>query len=245
MIEIIPAIDLIDGRCVRLTGGKFDTMKIYSDNPVDLARHFRDQGVVYLHMVDLDGARTGKPVHIGMLKEIASISGLKVDYGGGIRSGDSFKAVLEAGADRVSIGSMAVTQPGELEQWLMDFGTRSVILGVDVKNERVAYHGWQSESAISWQEFIGYWLGKGIDRIFCTDVDRDGAMEGPAVDLYRRILEYFPGIGLIASGGVSSLQDIAILEKTGLTGVIVGKAIYEGHLGALYPFLATSRKDGL
>lgn len=234
MIEIIPAIDLIDGKCVRLSGGKFDTMKIYSDNPVDLARQFRDQGVGYLHIVDLDGARTGKPVHIGMLKEIASISGMKVDFGGGIRTGESFKAVLEAGADRVSIGSMAVTKPGELENWISDFGAGRVILGVDVKNEKVAYHGWQSESAIGWQEFIGYWLGKGINRIFCTDIDRDGALNGPAVDLYRRIFQQFPGIDLIASGGVSGPEDIALLEQAGLKGVIVGKAIYEGRLSLSY-----------
>ncbi len=231
MIEIIPAIDLMNGKCVRLSGGKFDTMKIYSDNPADLARQFRDQGVTYLHIVDLDGARTGNPVHTGLLKEIASISGIKVDFGGGIRSREAFAAVLDAGADRVSIGSLAVTRPDELEQWLSDFGVDRVILGVDVKNEKVAYNGWQSESAIGWEEFIGFWLGKGIDRIFCTDVARDGALNGPAIELYTRILKHYPGIELIASGGVSGPEDITLLEQAGLSGVIVGKAIYEGRLG--------------
>lgn len=249
MIEIIPAIDLIDGKCVRLSGGKFDTMKIYSDNPVGLVRQFRDLGVSYLHIVDLDGARAGKPAHIGMLKEIAAISGMKVDFGGGIRSRESFKAVLDAGADRVSIGSLAVTRPLELEEWMSDFGVERIILGVDVKNEKVAYNGWQSESAIGWQEFIGYWLGKGINRIFCTDVDRDGALNGPAVDLYRRIMQQFPGIDLIASGGVSGPEDITLLEQAGLKGVIVGKAIYEGRLNFFRRLLPTSpnpllRKEG-
>jgi phosphoribosylformimino-5-aminoimidazole carboxamide ribotide isomerase len=235
MIEIIPAIDLIDGKCVRLSGGKFDTMKIYSDDPVDLARQFRDHGVKYLHVVDLDGARTGIPAHIGLLGKIASVPGMMVDFGGGIRTRESFKTVLDAGADRVSIGSLAVTHPRELEEWMADFGPERVLLGVDVKNEKVAYHGWQAESAIGWQEFIGYWLGKGIDRIFCTDVDRDGAMKGPAVELYQRMIRQFPGLGLIASGGVSGPDDIRNLDESGLTGVIVGKAIYEGKLGSSYP----------
>jgi phosphoribosylformimino-5-aminoimidazole carboxamide ribotide isomerase len=164
MIEIIPAIDLMGGKCVRLNGGKFDTVKSYSDNPVDMARNFRDQGVSYLHIVD--GARTGSPAHLGLLKEIADISGIKVDFGGGIRSAETFRAVLEAGADRVSIGSIAVTRPSELKQWLADFGPDRIILGVDVRDEMVAYHGWQSESAIGWQEFIGYWLGQGVNRVF-------------------------------------------------------------------------------
>jgi cyclase len=233
MIEIIPAIDLIGGKCVRLTGGKFDSMKVYSDDPLEMARKFRDQGIAYLHLVDLDGARTGVPAHIGLLKEIASISGLKVDFGGGIRTREAFKSVLDAGADRVSIGSLAVTRPAELEEWLLDFGVDRVILGVDVKNEKVAYHGWQAESAIDWQEFIGYWTGKGINRIFCTDVDRDGALKGPAIELYDRILKQFPGIELIASGGVSGMEDIVALEQAGLKGVIVGKAIYEGKLPSL------------
>lgn len=241
MIEIIPAIDLIDGKCVRLSGGKFNTMKVYSDTPVDLARQFRDQGVTSLHIVDLDGARTGIPAHMGLLEKITSIPGLKVDFGGGIRTRESYKAVLNAGADRVSIGSLAVTRPHELEEWLLDFGPDRVILGVDVKNEKVAYHGWQSESAIGWQEFIGYWLGKGIDRIFCTDVDRDGALNGPAVELYQRIMHQFPGIDLIASGGVSGPEDIRILEHSGIGGVIVGKAIYEGRLGPSYPLFPGSQ----
>jgi cyclase len=244
MIEIIPAIDLIDGKCVRLSGGRFDTMKIYSDKPADMARQFRDQGVKYLHIVDLDGARTGTPRNIGLLKEIAAISGMKVDFGGGIRLRETFKAVLDAGADRVSIGSMAVTRPSKLEEWLSDFGADRVILGVDVKNEKVAYHGWQSESAIDWPEYIGYWLGKGINRIFCTDIDRDGAMNGPAVELYQRILQQFPGIDLIASGGVSCPDDIRMLEQAGLKGVIVGKAIYEGRLEASYPLLSKEGAGG-
>lgn len=244
MIDMIPAIDLMDGKCVRLSGGRFDTMKVYSDRPFELACRFRDMGIGYLHIVDLDGARSGQPVHIGLLKQIAAINGLKVDFGGGIRSRESFRSVLDAGADRVSIGSLAVTQPRELENWLSDFGADRVILGVDVRNEKVAYHGWQTESAIGWEEFIGFWLAKGIDRFFCTDVDRDGKMNGPAVSLYRRILAQFPGIELIASGGVSGQEDIALLEQAGLRGVIVGKAIYEGRLASNFPFLLKGLAGG-
>jgi len=243
MIEIIPAIDLMGGKCVRLSGGRFDTMKIYSDNPVDMARHFRDQGIKSLHMVDLDGARTGKPEHIGLVSKIASIPGLTVDFGGGIRSKESFKAVIDAGADRVSIGSLAVTNPGELESWLIDFGADRVLLGVDVKDEKIAFNGWQSESAIGWQEFIGFWLSKGINRIFCTDVARDGALSGPAVELYRRIMKQYPGLHLIASGGVSGPEDIRLLDEAGLNGVIVGKALYEGKL-SLSDFSAGARMSG-
>jgi phosphoribosylformimino-5-aminoimidazole carboxamide ribotide isomerase len=235
MMEIIPAIDLINGKCVRLSGGKFDTMKIYSDQPVDMARQFRALGVRYLHIVDLDGARTGTPVHLGMLKDIAAIDGMKVDFGGGIRTKKDFKAVLDAGADRVSIGSLAVTQPDELQEWINDYGADKILLGVDVKDEKVTYHGWQSESSLGWQEFIGFWLGKGITKFFCTDVARDGAMQGPAVELYTRMLNQFPGINLIASGGVSSPEDLVQLEEAGLKGVIVGKAIYEGKLSLSYP----------
>jgi cyclase len=230
MIEIIPAIDLMDGKVVRLTGGKFDTKKVYSDDPVEVARRFRDQGFLYLHVVDLDGARGGRPEHIPVLRAIAGIGGLKVDFGGGIRTKEDFQAVLDAGADRVSIGSLAVTRPAELEEWILEYGPERVLLGVDVKDEKVAYHGWQSESAIGWREFIGFWLSKGIDRIFCTDVDCDGALAGPATGLYRRILDQFPGIRLIASGGVSSNEDLVALEEAGLKGVIVGKAIYEGKV---------------
>jgi cyclase len=166
-----------------------------------------------------------------------------VDFGGGVRTREDFQAVIDAGADRVSIGSLAVTNPRELESWMLDFGAGRILLGVDVKNEKVAYHGWQSESATGWQEFIGYWLGKGIDRVFCTDVDRDGALSGPATDLYTRILQQFPGLDLLASGGVSGPQDIRELEKAGLKGVIVGKALYEGRI-TLSPLLSKEGAGG-
>ncbi len=230
MIEIIPAIDLINGKCVRLSHGRFDTMKIYSDKPADLARRFSDEGARYLHVVDLDGARTGTPAHLDLLAKIASIGGLEVDFGGGIRTREAFRAVLDTGANRVSIGSLAVTRPRELEDWMEEFGPESVLLGVDVRQGKVAYNGWQSESAIGWQEFIGYWMSKGLNRIFCTDIERDGALGGPSVDLYIEMLKQFPGLELIASGGVSEPGDIIKLDGAGLSGVIVGKALLEGRM---------------
>jgi phosphoribosylformimino-5-aminoimidazole carboxamide ribotide isomerase len=230
MIEIIPAIDLIGGKCVRLSHGRFDTMKIYSDNPAELARSFRDQGARYLHIVDLDGARTGSPAHLDLLREITAIEGLEVDFGGGIRSKEAFRSVLEAGASRVSIGSLAVTRPEELVAWMEEFGADRVLLGVDVRQGKVSYHGWQSDSAIGWQEFIGFWMSKGLSRIFCTDIERDGALTGPSTALYMEMLKQFPGLELIASGGVARPEDITALHRAGLSGVIVGKALLEGRV---------------
>ncbi|MFO7616197.1 MAG: 1-(5-phosphoribosyl)-5-[(5-phosphoribosylamino)methylideneamino]imidazole-4-carboxamide isomerase [Bacteroidales bacterium] len=230
MMEIIPAIDLIDAKAVRLTGGRFGEVTVYSDNPVAEAQRFEQAGLRLLHVVDLDGARTGEPHNLDVLKGITGATGLKVDFGGGVRSREALVAVLNAGAGQVSIGSLAVTNPHLLEEWIAEFGPDRFFLGVDVRDECLVYHGWQSGTNVTWQEFIARWMGSGVNRFFCTDVERDGLLAGPAVDLYKRIISHFPGIELVASGGVSSAEDLILLRDAGLSGVIVGKAIYEGRV---------------
>lgn len=230
MIEIIPAIDMIGGKCVRLTKGSFDSMIIYSDNPLEMAIKFERAGFRYLHVVDLDGARTGLPSNYATLEAIVRETSLKVDYGGGIRSKEVLTQILGTGVSQVSVGSLAILEPKLFRQWIDEFGPERFFLGVDVRDEKVVYRGWQSESSIHWTEFIGEWMGAGIERFFCTDVERDGDMKGPATDLYRRILSHFPGINLVASGGVSGADDLRLLEEAGIKEVIVGKAIYEGKI---------------
>ncbi len=230
MISIIPAIDLIDGKCVRLTKGEFHSATVYSDNPIEVARGFESAGIKRLHMVDLDGARNGSPVNSRVLKELVRHTTLTIDYGGGIRSKEALIGVLEAGASQVSIGSIAVTQADTLTKWVEEFGPERFFLGADVRGENITYNGWQNDSALHWKEFMAHWLGVGITDFFCTDADRDGDMQGPAITLYQDILKQFPRIDLVASGGVSSMDDLAELEAIGIRQVIVGKALYEGKI---------------
>lgn len=230
MISIIPAIDLIGGKCVRLTRGEFHSVTVYSDNPVEVARSFEAAGIKRLHVVDLDGARTGMPVNSGVLRNLVQHTSLTIDYGGGIRSREALIAALETGASQVSIGSMAITQPGTLKSWVEEFGPDRFFLGADVRGENITYHGWQEDSALHWKEFIAHWLGMGITDFFCTDASRDGDMRGPATQLYEEMLRHFPGIDLVASGGVSSQEDLAELEAIGIKQVMVGKALYEGKI---------------
>lgn len=230
MISIIPAIDLIDGKCVRLTRGEFHAVTVYSDNPVEVARDFESSGIKRLHVVDLDGARTGSPVNSKILRELVQHTTLTIDYGGGIRSREALTRVLEAGASQVSIGSIAVTQPDTLRGWVEEFGPERFFLGADVRGENITYNGWQNDSALHWKEFIALWLGMGITDFFCTDANRDGDMQGPAISLYQEMLRQFPGIDLVASGGVSSMDDLDELDAIGIRQVIVGKAIYEGKI---------------
>ncbi|MFH0761177.1 MAG: 1-(5-phosphoribosyl)-5-[(5-phosphoribosylamino)methylideneamino]imidazole-4-carboxamide isomerase [Bacteroidota bacterium] len=230
MISIIPAIDLIGGKCVRLTRGEFHSVTVYSDNPVKVARDFESAGIKRLHVVDLDGARTGSPVNSNILRELVQQTALTIDYGGGIRSKEALTRVLEAGASQVSIGSMAVKQPDTLTCWVEEFGPERFFLGADVRGDNITYNGWQNDSALHWKEFIAQWLGIGITDFFCTDADRDGDMHGPAIALYQEMLKQFPGINLAASGGVSSIEDLVELETIGITQVIVGRALYEGKI---------------
>ena len=230
MMEIIPAIDLMDGACVRLHQGDFQRKTIYSDDPVAVAKQFEEAGIRRLHLVDLDGARTGNPANIEALRTIKAATSLKIDFGGGIRERKVLEEVLAAGAEEISIGSLAVARPMELERWIEAFGSEKFFLGADVKDERIVYEGWQSGSNITWEEFVGYWMGKGITRFFCTDVERDGVLKGPSTELYRRIKKHFAGIHLVASGGVKEWTDVLELQEAGLDGVIIGKAIYEHRI---------------
>lgn len=230
MIEIIPAIDLIDGKCVRLTQGDYDEKKVYADNPVDVAREFEAQGVRRLHLVDLDGARSKHVVNLPVVEAIARETNLIIDFGGGIKSDDDIKKVFDAGAQMVTVGSVAVTQPTLLMKWLNEYGADHIILGADVKNERISINGWKEEGDESLLPFIERYMAYGIKNVLCTDISKDGMLTGPAIDLYKKILNHYPTLNLIASGGVGKMADIEQLDSIGVRQVVVGKAIYEGRV---------------
>lgn len=230
MIEIIPAIDLIDGKCVRLTHGDFARKTVYSDDPVEVAKRFADAGFFRLHMVDLDGARSGVPTNLSVLERVSARTDLVIDFGGGLKSESDLESVFAAGAAIANVGSTAVKEPNKFIDWLDRFGEERLLLGADCKGEKIAVNGWQDETDISIFDFLEYMNTRGLKRAFVTDIGRDGALAGPSVQLYERIIELLPGLELIASGGVSSIEDTMELERIGCTGVIVGKAIYEGRI---------------
>jgi phosphoribosylformimino-5-aminoimidazole carboxamide ribotide isomerase len=227
MIEIIPAIDLIDGKAVRLTQGDFTRQKIYNENPLEAARMFENAGLKRLHMVDLDGARRGKVTNLKVLETIAANTNLTIDFGGGIKTDEDLKAVFNAGAAIASIGSVAVKNADKFFDWLERFGGEKILLGADVKGKSLAIDGWRTKTAIEIFPFLKEYVAKGGTQSFVTDISKDGLLEGSANELYAEILREIPDLKLIASGGVSSIEDIRELEKTGCAGVIVGKAIYE------------------
>lgn len=230
MIEIIPAIDIIDGKCVRLSEGDFARKTVYSDDPTDVAKRFADAGLRRLHVVDLDGARTGSPKNLAVLERIAGIEGVTVDFGGGIKTDADLTAVFTAGAAIASIGSVAVRDPDSLLRWIEHYGGDRIFLGADVRDSLIAVNGWQTATDLAVVPFLTGWLGRGIKHVFVTDISKDGMLAGPAAELYRRILAELPDIELVASGGVSSMDDIRELDAIGCSGVIVGKAIYEGRV---------------
>ena len=230
MIEIIPAIDLIDGKCVRLSQGDYSQKTIYNENPLEVAKQFQDAGIKRLHVVDLDGAKAGKITNLPVLEKIASNTGLSIDFGGGVKTIGDFQSVLEAGAKYVAVGSVAVKQPKEFEKWLNTFGSDKIFLGTDVKNNKLAVSAWQESTEVDIFEFLKEKSRQGIKRVFSTDISKDGMLTGPAIGLYSKIHELFPDIQLVASGGVSQLEDIPACEKAGCSGVIIGKAIYEGRI---------------
>jgi phosphoribosylformimino-5-aminoimidazole carboxamide ribotide isomerase len=230
MIEIIPAIDVIDGKCVRLSQGDYQTKKVYSESPVDIAKEFEANGIQRLHMVDLDGAKQGKIINLKTLEAVASATNLKIDFGGGIKKTEDVQAVLNAGATFFNIGSIAVKQPGIVEEWITGFGADKILLGADVKDKVIMINGWQQAANINIINYISAYINKGIQNIFCTDVSKDGLLQGASVELYKNILETFPELNLVASGGVSSIQDMEELNAIGCSGVIVGKALYEGRI---------------
>jgi len=228
MIEIIPAIDIIDGRCVRLTQGDFTRKKIYADDPVEAAKRFEGLGLRRLHMVDLDGARRGKPLNLAVLERVAAATDLTVDFGGGVKTDADVETVRRAGAAIVNVGSIAVREPERFLGWIDAFGADRILLGADAKYGRVAIDGWKTETKIEVVDMLRSHFERGVRQAFVTDIASDGAMKGPAAELYKDILAAIPDLDLIASGGVSSIADVQALEAIGCTGVIIGKAIYEG-----------------
>ena len=226
-MTIIPAIDIINGKCIRLTHGDFTKQKIYNDDPVAVAKQFADAGLQRLHIVDLDGAKSGKISNLAVLEKISVATNMIIDFGGGVKSIGDVESVLNAGASIVTIGSLAVKQPELLEEWLMEFGTDKFLIGADVLNEKIKINGWLEDGGINIFTFIGKLISLGVTNIFCTDISKDGAMQGPSTDLYKKIIEQHPEINLIASGGVSNIEDVIELKKIGCAGAIIGKAIYE------------------
>lgn len=230
MIEIIPAIDILGGKCVRLTQGDYARRATYYEDPLDAAQQFEAAGLRRLHLVDLDGAREAFPANLSVLERIASKTGLQVQYGGGIKTAEALDAVFGHGAQRTICGSVAVTDPEAFRQWLGRFGADKIILGADVRNGLVATHGWGSTSQLTAEELIAAFLGDGLRQVICTEIACDGMLCGPAYGLYMRLSERFPALDITASGGVGSMDDIRRLGGTGVRNVIVGKAIYEGRI---------------
>lgn len=227
---IIPAIDIINGKCVRLTKGDYAQQKIYNDNPVEVARQFEDAGIKRLHIVDLDGAKAGKIVNLEVLEKIAAATKLEIDFGGGVKNITDVANIFNAGATMVTIGSLAVKHPEVLEEWLMEFGAERFFIGADVLDEKIKISGWLEDSGINIFDFIGKMISLGSTNIFCTDISKDGVMQGPSIGLYKKIMEQHPEINLVASGGVSNIDDVVQLKAIGCAGAIIGKAIYEGKI---------------
>ncbi len=230
MMKIIPAIDIIGGKCVRLSQGEYDSKKVYHENPLEVAKMFEDSGIRYLHLVDLDGAKAKHVVNLKVLQNIVSQTNLIVDFGGGIKSDEDIKAVFENGAAQVTVGSLAVSNPEKMEQWLSEYGSEKIILGADAKDGKVAISGWQTISTQSLTEFIGSYVAKGAEYVVCTDISKDGMLQGSSVDLYRQLRSDFPNLRFVASGGVTSISELSVLEEIGMDGAIIGKAIYEGKI---------------
>jgi len=230
MIEVIPAIDIIDGQCVRLTKGDYSTKKSYSSDIVSLAKEYESIGIRKLHIVDLDGAKASFPKNLDNLKKIAEATNLDIQFGGGIKSSEALKAVFDSGASRAICGSVAVTQPEIMCDWLREYGTERVILGADIRDGFVATHGWLEDSAFSVDDLIERFIPYGVSQVICTDISRDGTLQGPSFALYERLQGKYNVINITASGGISSINDIQKANELGLRSVIVGKAIYEGMI---------------
>ncbi len=229
-IELIPAIDIIDGKCVRLSKGDYYTKKIYNENPLEVALEFEQHGIQRLHLVDLDGAKAGRIINHRVLETIASKTGLTIDFGGGLKSTNDLKIAFESGAQMVTGGSIAVKNPEEFSAWIEQYGPEKIILGSDVKDQNIAISGWLETSDLDIFEFLGDYQSKGVTKTICTDISKDGMLAGPSIQLYKEILARFPELYLIASGGVSHMRDIEALQEAGVPAVIFGKAIYEGKI---------------
>ncbi|KPM48018.1 1-(5-phosphoribosyl)-5-[(5-phosphoribosylamino)methylideneamino]imidazole-4-carboxamide isomerase [Jiulongibacter sediminis] len=230
MFQIIPAIDLIDAKCVRLTKGDYDTKKIYNEDPLEVAKEFEDHGITRLHLVDLDGAKQKKVINFKVLEKIASQTKLKIDFGGGVQSDEDIQKVFDFGASQITGGSIAVKNPEKMLSWVTKYGGDRIILGADAKDRKIAISGWEEDSGQDIMAFIETYTAAGIKYIISTDVDKDGLLAGPAFELYEEMKDMFPECKIIASGGVSEMKDIEKLAEQNLYGVIVGKAIYEGRI---------------
>ena len=230
MIRLIPAIDLINGRCVRLTKGDYATEKVYAEDPVTVAREMEALGFRRLHVVDLDGARSHHVVNIDVLRRITKETNLIVDFGGGVKSEEDLALVLDAGAHMVTLGSIAVTDPQRVLQWLLRFGADRLVLGADVRDGLISINGWKEESSMQLLPFLDGYLRKGFRHVLCTDIRCDGMLQGPSTPLYRQIMQAFPDCQLIASGGISCIDDIRQLSQAGIPAVVFGKVIYEGRI---------------
>ena len=228
-MRLIPAIDILDGKCVRLSKGDYSTKKVYNENPLEIAKTFEDNGIQYLHLVDLDGAKSQHIVNYKVLESICAKTNLKVDFGGGLKSDEDLKIAFESGANQVTGGSIAVKSPEVFKDWLKHYGSEKIILGADFKDRKIATSGWLETSKLDVVDFIKNYEEKGVSYVICTDISKDGMLEGTSNDLYMEIMTKTT-INLIASGGVSSLDDLIKLRELGCEGAIIGKALYEGKI---------------
>lgn len=230
MIELIPAIDLIEGKCVRLTKGEYDSKKIYNEDPVSQAKEFEALGFKRLHVVDLDGAKSKHIVNDAVLRSITSNTGLTVDFGGGIKTEEDIEKAFNAGAAMVTLGSVAVTNPDLCAKWIKKYGAEKIILGADVRNGKISINGWKEDSDEDLIPFLKKYVEMGVKNVLCTEISKDGTLAGPAIDLYVRIMQEYPGLHLVASGGVSCNEDIIELNAKNIPAVVFGKAYYEGKI---------------
>ena len=230
MIELIPAIDIINGQCVRLTKGDYDQKTVYRDSPAEVAQEFESYGFKRLHVVDLDGAKSKHIVNTDVLRQIVLQTHLCVDFGGGIKTDDDIETAFANGAEMVTVGSIAVTNPDLFISWLQIYGADRLILGADVRNGKISINGWKEDSTEDLLPFLKKYIDAGVKNVLCTEISKDGTLQGPAIDLYKRVMQEYPDLHLIASGGVSSIDDIRALDAAGIPAVVFGKAIYEGKI---------------
>lgn len=229
-MRIIPAIDIIDGKCVRLSKGDYTTKIIYNENPLEVAKQFESHGIQYLHLVDLDGAKSNRIINYKILEQIASKTSLRIDFGGGLKTNKDLQIAFDSGANQITGGSIAVKNPAIFEQWISKYGAEKIILGADANNKKIAVSGWLEESKEDLIPFIEKYQAKGIQQVICTDIAKDGMLQGPSFELYEEILRTVPQIKLIASGGIASFDELPQLTELGCEGTIIGKAIYEGKI---------------
>lgn len=230
MIELIPAIDVIDGKCVRLSQGDYQSKKVYNENPVEVAKMFEAYGIHRLHVVDLDGAASKHVVNYKVLETLAGQTSLVIDFGGGIKSDEDLHIAFESGAQMVTLGSIAVKEPDTFNRWMEVYGNERIILGADAKNGKIAVNGWLECSRLELMPFLDDYIKKGVTKVLCTDISRDGMLNGPSLELYKQIMEAHPDLHLIASGGISGMKDIEALNEAGIPAVVFGKAFYEGRI---------------